>query len=351
MSNPKGTFKYLPLEQQPERIPLVLIPALEKFIVEEFGHLGDCYFPNALKKSKEETTGDLDVIFVPKCTTWKTEILGKLIVIAHVNNGKQLMTVMENCLGNGKRYMIDFLITRQNELRFKTLFYSYGTMFSAILGSFARSIGYKFTDTALWRRVKTNHGQWRNYWLTNNPKCALTILGLDSDFIYDDAIYTSEGIASWIVSSSRFDSVLWNNGSPDHIAVGIPINKNARDAIKKKSEVCDAYDLICLTDKQSIYPPGIDTFEVQQLGAPFVERMRQKINEVKVNSTLILSGHEIMEVLKIPPGPMIGKIQQYISEHWKDMSETDKKSDILKKAAKRLILRFKDVRMVSEICS
>jgi hypothetical protein len=331
----KGAFKYLPPELQPVRIPVAKIPLLEKKLVEEFSYLGDLHFPNTLKKCKKETTGDLDVLFVPKIGCWREKILLSDYACETSGNKAQMMVVMNNLLGDDQRYMIDFLVVKEGGLEFKKLFYGYGTTFSALLGSFARSIGYKFTDYALYKRVKRKNG-WCNIQLTTEPKTALYILGLDPAFINNDAIFTPEGVATWISNSPRFDSNMWKYGNPDKIAVGIPINKNAREAIKKNEDTSDAYELLNLVEKVG----GLVSllyYEERFLTKQAVRRIIKKIEEVTTNTEIILNGNEIMDFLGVKPSPLIGKYQKLLAEYFKDIPADERRTLIVKDSARKLL--------------
>lgn len=352
MSDPtKGAFKHLLPEKQPQRIPLPVIPQLEQKLISLFGHLGDLHFPNSLKKSKKEDIGDLDVLFVPKIPHWKEQIILRTSTIGVISNSAQLMTVMDNLLGDGNRYMIDFLIVKKGGLEFKKLFYGYGTGLSALLGSFARSIGYKFTDYALYKRVKNERGQWKNILLTNKPDVALMILGLDPTFINDDALYTPEGLAAWIACSPRYDTESWLHGNPDKIGVGIPLNKNARDAIRKKDDVSDAYDLLSLHQQNGDSVSPDFTYEDRILGLAKTAVIKVLIAKKIVNSAIILNGNEIMELLKITPGPEIGRLQKLLAKHFKHVPAAERQSESVKEAAKRLILEEGSIIMLRDICS
>jgi hypothetical protein len=188
----------------------------------------------------------------------------------------------------------------------------YGTLIPAIVGSFARSLRYKFATDGFYARVKDSKDNYHNMKLTTDPHIAMCILGLDQEAFNTDELYTPEGIAKWITDSPRFDSERWNQPPAVDGQTIVTKNRKSHAACKKKDEVIKCYELIDATVKKGIWDNTGYGLERHHLGKKFVEDMMKEAEEILKKSRTVLDGKEIMEALGIPGGPEIGRAKDFL---------------------------------------
>jgi len=307
----KGAFKNHPVEQQPSRIPINLYPEIELSIKNKVGHIGDIFIPSIKKVTNKDTTGDLDVIISPyNRETWRQDILNILgnSVVATVNNGPQMMLVVKNILNNNEQYMIDFILSKEGSFEYRKKYSQFGTIIPAVLGSFARSLRYKYEQNGLYLRMKDNKGNYHNILLTNDYDKTLKILMLDTTPVYTDDLYTAEKVAKWITDSPRFDSDIWSK--PPAVNGQIIVTKNVKShrAAKSRDNVKEAYQIIDNTKKKATWDNTNYKIERIVLGDKYIDSIEAQINVSLQKSTNVISGSEIMNILNIGGGPIIGKI-------------------------------------------
>jgi hypothetical protein len=186
----------------------------------------------------------------------------------------------------------------------------------AVLGSFARCLGYKLGQEGLAIRLKDLKNNFHNFKLTNDVSTAFRILGLDHKVLETDQLYTPQGLAQWIINSPRFDSGRWHNPPRDDGLTIVVKNQKAHRALRKRPEVKEAYSIIDSAKKKGTLTNENYKIERSILGDAFVDQMLEKINQMLEKSRpAILTGHEIMQILNIPPGPEIGKWVQFLANH------------------------------------
>jgi len=338
---PKGAFKDFPEDQQPVRIPIEKFPLLAEKVRELLAPHGEIFIPDASKKAlKKKTTGDLDVLFIPHDRKNWMKIVRSVIpgIVAETRNGPQLMLVVKGLIDD-KQYMVDIILSQRESWDFRRFYFSYGGIMPAVLGSFARCLGYKLGQDGLFIRLKDLKNNFHNYKLTNDTTTAFRILGLDPKALESDQLYTPEGMAQWITDSPRFDSDRWRNPPEDDGMTIVVKNQKAHRAAKKRPEVKRAYEIIDGTNKKATITNENFRMERAALGDNFVDEMLRKINEIKEKSRpAILSGHEIMQVLNIPPGPEIGKWVRFLATH-PALKDADPNDPTAKELAKQLLLR------------
>jgi hypothetical protein len=307
----KGAFKEFPTEQQPERIPLSIYNTLSNRVRDTFGMDGQIFIPDAHKKAfGKTTTGDLDVIFVPyDKQNWTKNILKHSGIVAHTKNGPQLMLVWK--FGKSQ-YMIDFILTNPEDFEWRKLYNGYGTLIPAVIGSFARSLRYKFAGDGLHLRGKDEKGVYHNIKLTSDPSKAMCILGLDQNMLIGDELYTPEGVAKWVIESPRFDSDIWNEPPQPDGQTLVVKNKKSHTAAKKRDEVNVCYKIIDKAQKKSSFINENYELERHHLGNEFVDGVLEQIKEASRRSRTVLSGEEIMKALNIPGGPVIGDAKKFL---------------------------------------
>lgn len=328
----KGAFKDFLPEQQPERIPLELYDELAEFVYYLFYPLGDIFIPNAHKKAfGKETTGDIDVVFVPrKRETWVDDILAQLPketvfgsverFIVHKTNGPQLMTVMTY---KGHQYFIDFLLTKPEDFEWKQMFHGFGTLVPAVVGSFARSLSYKFAMDGFYMRFKDSKGNYHNLKLTSDPETCFIILGLSSDALdgvetYD--LYSVDGIVTWVTSSPRFSPEKWLRPPQTDGQTIVTKNRKSHAAIKKKGEVDECYKKIdalaerCHTRDALIDNPDYK-IERMVLGDEFIDDLLKQAEVIIQKTRTVLDGSDIMAVLGIPGGPEVEYWKKFLLSH------------------------------------
>ena len=314
----KGAFKRHPIDQQPARIPIELYDQIKNNIENKVQHLGDIFIPSIKKITHKDTTGDMDVIIHPNNrAVWREDILkifGK-DVVAKVNNGPQMMLVVKNLLNNGEQYMVDFILAQEGSFEYRKQYSKFGTIIPAVVGSFARSLRYKFEQNEFDLRLKDKRGNYHNIRLTNNFDDVLKILMLDPTPVKNDDLYTPQKVAKWITDSPRFDSNVW--AKPPSVDGQTIITKNVKShrTAKAKDNVKETYALIDNTKKKATWDNTNYKIERMVLGNEFVDSVINKANSYIKKSENAISGNEIMDILNIKAGPEIGKIMAYIKNN------------------------------------
>lgn len=319
-----GAFGDLPPEQLPQRIPLSKFKQIADIIRTRLEPHGQVFIPDAVKKSEaknlqdvgefiKNTTSDVDLFFLPNDKNYKDAIKNALPVIAERSNGPQFFVVTQGLVDDG-RYMLDIRICTPKEWSFITFHHGYGVILPVILGSFARSLGYRFANDGLYKRVKDARNNYHNLLLTTKPDVAMTILGLDPRVNRED-FYTPESVARWVGNSSRFDSQRWN-ATPDASGTTIAVinSKSHRSAINRP-EVQKTYSLLSQINKKSSVTNDNMEAERAVLGDEFVDKMMGQLYQKVPKQPDVLSGYEIMQILGIKPGPDVGKWANFLRTH------------------------------------
>jgi hypothetical protein len=283
---PKGAFKDYPKEQQPARIPMHLFPALAEKVKGLLLPYGQVFIPDATKKSTKTTTGDLDVLYIPNDPkNWQATVQKAIPGIVAVKTNalgamtdtpNQLMMVVKG-LVDENQYMIDVLLTSEQEKEFKQLYFKFGPIVPAILGSFARMLGYKFAADGLYIRRRDSKNNYHNIKLTNDPETALKIFKLDSSIVDTEQLYDPVGVANWVMSSPRFDSERWRNPPSDDGITVVVQNHKAHRAAKKKPEVILTYQILDNSNKKGTWRDDNLEIERQILGNQFVDNILKQI--------------------------------------------------------------------------
>jgi hypothetical protein len=304
----KGAFKQFPKEQQPERIPLSIYDTLADVVKSRMGQVADVFIPSSQKSIGKSDTGDLDIILNPhNRATWREDIksIFKDHIIASKSNGPQLMTVMKGLIDD-KQYMIDFIIAKEGSFEYRSQYAKFGTIIPAVVGSFARSLRYKFDQQQLYGRFLSAKGNYHNIPLTNDFEKAMNILMLDLEPVRKNELYTAEQVANWVISSPRFDSGIWRQPpSPDGQTINVR-NKKAHRASKLKPEVQECYKLIDTVQKKATWDNTDYKIERMILGSDFIDNILQQVQEVEKKQENIVTGHDVMRILGIKGGPEIG---------------------------------------------
>lgn len=339
-----GAFGDLPPEQLPQRIPLSKFKQIADTIRTRLEPHGQVFIPDAVKKSEakslqdvgefiKNTTSDVDLFFLPNDRNYKEAIKSALPVIADRSNGPQFFVVTQGLVDEG-RYMLDIRICTPKEWQFITFHHGYGVILPVILGSFARSLGYRFANDGLYKRIKDARNNFHNLFLTSSPDVAMKILGLDPNVNKED-FYTPESVAQWVASSSRFDSRRWN-ATPDNSGTSIAvINSRSHRSAINRPEVQKTYTLLKQINKQSSVRN--DNLEVERsiLGNEVVEKILGELSKKAPKQADVLSGYEIMQILGIRPGPDVGKWANFLRTHPQLQGPS---SPATKDLAKRILL-------------
>lgn len=309
----KGCFKSFPKDQQPERIPLDVYDDLGEYVKNWFGKLGKMFIPNAHKKSQgKTTTGDLDIVYLPhKRETWVKDILNSDtgLIRAHKTNGPQFMTVIKF---GAHQYMVDFILAKEDDFEWRKMYMGYGTLIPAIVGSFARSLRYKFAGDGFYARVKGEDCNYHNMKLTTDPYKAFNILGLNTTALDTDELYTPEGVAKWVIDSPRFDSKRWNQPPAVDGQTIVTKNRKSHSACKKRDEVIACYEIIDKASKKAVWVNPNYGLERHHFGDKFIDNMLDKVKEIQRKSRVVLDGKEIMCALGISGGPEVGKAKEFL---------------------------------------
>ena len=85
---------------------------------------------------------------------------------------------------------------------------------------------------------------------------------------------------------------------------------------KKKEEVVTTYSIIDASTKEEEWNNDGYKIERRLLGDDKVNLILHKVEELaSIKSESVISGNEVMELLGIEQGPVVGKILQYVSKH------------------------------------
>ena len=313
----KGAFKDLPIDQQPDRIPLSDFHRVAGVIEAEFGHIGRLFIPDATKKGRHKpTTGDVDIIIQPHPgVSWCDEIRSHSKITHPRRNGGQFMAVANELLP-GKRVMVDFIHARDDQdFRLKSFYHQFGKPAVVALGSFARSLGYKFGTEGLFLRQKDERGNWHNHQLTREPEEICKILDVDYAITQTDKMYYPEGVAAWIEQSSRFDSTLWRGGAQGN-QTGLEVrSRSTTSAERKDSLVTETLQALDKVEGRIGVLNENHVFERRVLGNEKVEEVLALKGRVETIKRSLVTGEEVMEILGIAPGPEVGKVLKELSAH------------------------------------
>lgn len=313
--NIKGAFKNFPEEHRPIRIPLEIYDEISNFITSRLGSGFEWFVPSCQKAVGKTDTGDMDIFLNPSCrNTWKDDLktIFKNYIVAEISNGPQQMFVMNIC---GNRYMIDFILAKEGSFDYRKKYSKFGTIIPAVVGSFARSLLYKFDQNELSLRLKSKKGNFHNIPLTKDFDTALKILGLDPIPFYEDRLYTAEEVAAWVLGSPRFDSIAWHTPHSSNGQTITTKNKKSHRAIKIKPNVQLAYDLIDRAEIKASWDNTGFKIERMLLGDDFIDAAILKAEELEKSKEKIISGREVMNILGISEGKLVGGILSHISKN------------------------------------
>lgn len=350
------------------RIPTAeLRPAADLFI-EKFGkHFSKIEFVSSPDLQKKEDHGDIDFVALPAHPNSREEFRKHLDALAaeehkprfvgdndHEPEKSGTIDIWEGkpvykWEANGRMdhvvfpypgvsprplYQMDVIWANgKNDFRNKVFFYSNPTTFNAVLGHFARSIGYKFSDLGLHIHVTDRRKQNFFVFLTDNLEDMMKIMMLpimDMNWLFEKP----ENFVGWIVSSPKFDSKLF---------VEYHNHRSHRDA--KKDAFCEeVYRQIQETQISATVPPVRIDFSEEDpdldeklqiekffLGEKILQNVVEQIEERSKVATPVISGKELIE-LGFKPGPIFQTIIQDVSEKFSiedDMAE--KKAYVLEK--------------------
>ena len=90
----------------------------------------------------------------------------------------------------------------------------------------------------------SDKGNYHNIPLTNDFATAMKILMLDITPVNEDALYTAEQVANWIISSPRFDSKVWRKPPSPNGQTIVTKNVKSHRALKARPEVSECYKII-----------------------------------------------------------------------------------------------------------
>ncbi len=145
----------------------------------------------------------------------------------------------------GVFHQLDIIVFKTaTEYATGSLFYAQPVVFNAVVGHFARSLGYKFSTSGFLIHLTDSKGQNYYYPLTEDYKVGFSLMGLESgpgEWIYG----SPEKFAGWILKSERFDSDFFKQSSNQ---------QSHRDA--KSNDFCQkVYDIISESNITSSYKP------------------------------------------------------------------------------------------------
>lgn len=323
----KGAFINHPASQQPDDITIDVIDRLSVTVASVFAKYGHLSVPRNYKdrmlQQGKTKTGDLDVLIIPNSAQRKQLISDRSDVVAAISNGPQLMCVIKDLLDDGKQYFIDFLQSNPTVQSSHMFYIEYGTAMPAILGVFARSLGYKFTQNGLALRLADKNGNYHNEYVATYIDDILKILMLDRAPISrgDPQLYSALGVAKWIANSPRFDSELWRK-KPSVEQNVVNVNRNAKRAIKAKPEIAEAFKYLDGVSKRSAIDNANFRIERSVVGSAAVDKALKALDaQVKTKVTLV-SGKDLIAI-GFEPGVQLGQAIAQINRHFNVDALTD----------------------------
>lgn len=348
-----------------QRIPANrLVPIAETFIRYYSKYFERIEFVTPPDLQKKEDHGDIDFVALPKTPSSREELRAEFDETRNrflnlPDNANQPLFAMERehtrltpaykwesngrmdhfcfpdptAYGYGPLHQMDIIWANgPNDYRNKVFFYSNPTTFNAVLGHFARSIGYKFSDTGLYIHVTDRRKQNFFVFLTDKLEDMMEILMLpmpNLKLIFEKP----ENFLEWITSSTKFDSQLFK----DHHN-----NRSHRDS--QKDPFCEeVYRQIEETDiKASIPPVKIDFTEEDPdlngklqvekmiLGDQVLRDVMDQIEERSKIATPVISGKDLIE-MGFKPGPDFKEIIQDVSEKFSIEDDFEDKREYIER--------------------
>lgn len=283
--------------------------------------------PDLLKK---EDHGDLDFVVLDHNAKEKIRKRSSDLGFLTKSNGP-----MEHVMFgyDGKFYQIDFIVT-SDSLSYDNyvFFYSNPVVFNAVVGHFARSVGYKFSTEGLLLHITDKNKQNYYYPLTREAKLMLKLLDLRS--FRENEIYKNPQVfADWIMSSRRFDTESFINHKN---------HRSYRD--RDKDNFCaQVYSILEKSNvKSNMDNSHVDfsreefsldsrmSFEISVLGYQVVRGVLDFCEEKKKIQEQVISGKELIE-MGYSPGPILGKIIREVSELYDTNSNKEEIKSYVKK--------------------
>jgi len=297
-----NAFKGFDKAVQPERILISEYEDLCDKVYKKFSDF-DIVLPTIDKYTAvgKVDTGDIDVLILPtNRATWIDDIkkvCGESLK-AFVKNGNQFMTSQSGLLKD-KNCFIDFILCKNsNDLLWKIGYFNHGVCVPVVIGSFARSLSYKFAGDGLYKRVKDGKGNYHNIFITNDFKTACKVLGLPYYALpeYYDNLYSAQGVADFIVSSERFDCNTWKRPKNTDGRTITVKNRKSHNAIKKSEEVKNCYKIVDKCNKVSYNPLINDTYYERHF--PSVCEEIIKVKRSGMNQTVMAISNEMIQAMK-----------------------------------------------------
>ena len=349
------TFKNREGEPLADRIPTLLIPSVADMVIGIFENVFDememVTPPDLMKK---EDHGDIDfACLLNSESTNKVKSIAEEKGYLYTRNG-DMLHLLVRYIPEGqphpKRYQIDFICSsNRDEYEIMKLYYSNPTTFNAIVGHFARSIGYKFSSKGLLLHITDKRKQNFYLYLTSDLDVIFKILDLERPEEMRDLYKSPVTFAQWVMSSSRYD----------HELMSLAENMNAHRDAEKDSFCASAYNILRTSKKKATNPPARMDFndpeweenfdgpedikktlidklplEYSLLGDEIFDTISEEAYNRHNIKRPTMTGNEVIQ-LGYSQGPMIGKILQAVAEHFGEEDPLEDKQNFVLKTFPR----------------
>lgn len=276
--------------------------------VDEIVTIGTRIFPRMealIPLDDKLTFGDIDIVVISNVDPDQSDedrirsVFGESILRYHHLKNDKMDSVLIR-LASGKCVQVDFMRTKNiPDFEAKMIHGSKGHS-SSVIGTLARSLGYKFSIDGFYKRFTDARGQSQDILITKDLFEAMRILGLDPEKwkdakCVDDIIY-------FIATSKFFNPAPFSQAE---------LNHNKRSTVTKRSVQRHMYDQLSAMEPKPI-PDHKSYFSTN-----FPDHYQSMVNsELKISENTsapeTINGKTIMTAFQLPPSPKVGEIIRFI---------------------------------------
>ncbi len=203
-----------------------------------------------------------------------------------------------------KNVHVDFIAARDDEYDAQYDYLSYND-FGGVLGVFARKIGFSYGGKGFFKIYIDKKNQHHYILLTKNLREGLKMMGYGNVINKFDEIKTPVDVAEFISSTDLFDSKYFSDGD---------FNRSDRRRLRHNRTVANEIKDILVDMNKNRTQPDNDFF-VKKLFPKKYEYYMEQVDEIE-NKVVAKSKYNGEWIIKnfpqLKPGPIIGKILQYL---------------------------------------
>lgn len=213
-------------------------------------------------------------------------------------------------LESGKQIQVDFIkAANEGDFERKSIYYSKGHL-SSIIGMMARKLNFRYGTEGFFKRYQDSKNQWHSVLITGNLTEGMRILGLDPAAY--EKITTLDDIAEFVASSPYFDSSYFQTKNmvrrDREVAKRYASQDYIREQLAEKGQKREIEDEDKLS--RSLFP---------EKHREYLEKAKEI--EQRIHTKKAVNGNTIMETLGLDPGPQVGAVLEYLTEHHPDLKK------------------------------